>query len=233
MSQVLTNHTKKKFPYKLILLVFIIALGVVLHHLGIFDWYRFLDIGERYAHTWWFPLVVVVTKAVLYTFALPGSAMYWVSGLFFTPVYATLIVVAGGVSGALLAYRFAQGMSKDSAERIRSSRFFKVLRNHSDFATLSAIRSLPNFPHSIINYGCGILNIPMPRFLLSTVIGFTAKGFLYTSAIHHAATADDLSDVFTLQTVLPLIALTLLFIIGKLLQKKLPARSTEPEREIP
>ncbi len=229
MSDVILK--KRKYPYKLILLGGIILTGIILHQMGIFDWYRFLEIGEKYAHTWWFPPAVVITKAALYMFALPGSTMYWVSGLLFPPVYATIIVVFGGVFGAVLAYRFAQNMSRDSAERIRSSRFFKILRNHSDFATLSAIRSLPNFPHSIINYGSGMLNIPMPRFLVSTIIGFTAKGFLYTSAIHHAATADALSDAIQLRTVLPLLGLVLLFAAGKLLQRKLPQSSTEPDRE--
>jgi len=224
---------KTKFPYKLIILGVIIVTGITLHQLGIFDWRRFLEIGEQYAHTWWFPPVIIIIKALLYMFALPGSSMYWVAGLLFEPLYATTIVVTGGVSGAILAYRFSQGMSKDAAERIQSSRFFKVIRNHSDFATLSAIRSLPNFPHSVINYGSGMLGVPMTRFLTSTIIGFTAKGYLYTSAIHHAATADDLSDVIRLQTVLPLIVLTLLFVAGKLLQRKLPEQSIEQDRETP
>ncbi len=225
---------KKKRPYKLLLLGAIIVSGIVLHQMGILDWYRLLDIGEKYAHTWWFPPIVIVVKAVLYMFAMPGSSMYWVAGILFPPLYATIIVVIGGVSGSILAYRFSQNMSKDSANRIQSSRFFSVIRNHSDFLTLSAIRTLPNFPHSVINYGSGILHVPMTRFLLSTIIGFTAKGYLYTSAIHHAATADDLTDVIQLETILPLIVLTLLFVIGKFFQrKKLPEQPIEPEQETP
>jgi uncharacterized membrane protein YdjX (TVP38/TMEM64 family) len=225
------NQKKRKFPVKLILLGIIILAGVTLHQTGVFDWYRFLEIGQLYAHTWWLPPLVVIIKAVLYMFALPGSSMYWISGILFEPLYATIIVVIGGVLGAVLAYRFSQSMSNDAAEKIQSSRFFKVIRNHSDFATLSAVRSLPNFPHSIINYGAGILRIPMKIFLPSTLIGFTAKGYLYTSAIHHASTADDLSDVIKLQTVLPLILLTLLFVIGKFLQRKLPQQQTGAEEE--
>lgn len=224
---------KKKFPYKLVLLAIIVVTGITLHQLGIFDWYRFLEVGEKYAHTWWFPPAIIITKALLYMFALPGSSMYWISGLFFTPLLATIIVVIGGVLGAILAYNFAQRLSKESSEKILSSRFFKIIRNHSDFATLSAIRSLPNFPHSVINYGSGILQIPMTRFLVSTLIGFTAKGYLYTSAIHHAATADELSDVIQLQTVLPLIGLTLLFVVGKLFQRKVPSNTNGLQKENP
>ncbi len=230
MSEVLLE--KKKPPYKLLILVAIIVTGIVLHQLGILDWYRLLEVGEKYAHTWWFPPLVIIVKAVLYMFAMPGSSMYWVAGLLFTPLYATTIVVIGGVAGSVMAYYFSRSMSKGPADRIKKSRFFSVIRNHSDFATLSAIRTLPNFPHSVINYGSGILRVPMPRFIVSTIIGFTAKGYLYTSAIHHAATADDLSDVIQMETVLPLIGLTLLFAIGKFFQrKKLPELPTEPEQE--
>jgi len=230
MSDVLIE--KKKRPYKLIIFLVIVATAITLHQLGVFDWYRLVEVGEIYAHTWWFPVVVIITKAVMYMFAMPGSSMYWVAGILFEPIYATIIVVIGGVGGSLLAYGFSQRMSAESAQRIQSSRFFSVIRNHSDFLTLSAIRTLPNFPHSIINYGSGMLRVPLPRFIISTIIGFTAKGYLYTAAIHHAATADDLSDVIQLETVLPLIGLTLLFAIGKFFQrKKLPETVTEPDQE--
>jgi uncharacterized membrane protein YdjX (TVP38/TMEM64 family) len=222
-----SGDSRKKGPYKLIILGLIVIAGILLHQTGIVDWHTLLAMGERYAHTWWFPAAIVVVKAVLYMFAMPGSSMYWISGLFFRPPVATALVVVGGVGGAVLAYYFSQKMSQEMAERIRASRFFGIMRNHSDFATLSAIRTLPNFPHSIINYGSGILNVPMPRFLVSTIIGFAAKGYLYTSAIHHAATADELADVVRWETILPLVGLTLLFIIGKLLQRRFPRKTTE------
>lgn len=224
-----TAGRAKKGPYKLVILGLIVIAGVILHQTGVIDWHTLLEMGELYAHTWWFPAAIVIVKAVLYMFAMPGSSMYWISGLFFRPPVATTLVVIGGVSGAVLAYYFSQKMSQEMADRIRTSRFFGIMRNHSDFATLSAIRTLPNFPHSIINYGSGILNVPMPRFLLSTIIGFTAKGYLYTSAIHYAATADELAEVVRWETILPLVGLTLLFIIGKLLQRRFPRKTTEQD----
>lgn len=228
-----SQRANKNLPHKLILLGIILVSGFILHQLGIFDWHRFLDLGGHYASRWWFPAAVILVKAFLYMFALPGSSMYWVAGLFFEPLIATPIVVAGGVSGAILAYLFSQKLSADSVERISSSRFFRVIRDHSDFPTLCAIRTLPNFPHSVINYGSGILRVPLPRFIGATIIGFAAKGFLYTSAIHHAATADYLSDAIRLETILPLIGLTVLFLAGKFLQRRLPRKPTAPERETP
>jgi uncharacterized membrane protein YdjX (TVP38/TMEM64 family) len=205
---------------KTFILIGLLIAGVLLHQLDIINWYIVLETAETYAHLWWFPPLIITLKAVLYTFALPGSAMYWIAGILYKPAWATLIIVIGGVGGAVSAYYFSRSMSEDMEERITSSRFFSFLRSHSDFANLSAARTLPNFPHSIINYGAGILNISFRTFFFSTLIGFTAKGYLYASAIHHARIADNLSDVVKLETILPLLLLTLLFIIGKLIQKR-------------
>jgi uncharacterized membrane protein YdjX (TVP38/TMEM64 family) len=203
----------------------IIASGIALQQLGILDWRQLLVLGESYAHLWWFPLLIVLIGALLYTFALPGSSMFWVAGILFEPLTATVLLVAGGVGGAIGAYFFSRIMSSDIRERVQQSRFFKVIKNHGDFATLTAIRILPNFPHSVINYGSGMLHIPLSRLILASLIGFSAKSYTYASAIHNAAAADTLSDMIRLEMILPLLVLSLLFIIWKFVQRRL---STPP-----
>jgi uncharacterized membrane protein YdjX (TVP38/TMEM64 family) len=210
---------KKRVPYKFILLGLLFAAGIIVQQSGWFDWRMLLEQGEEYAHAWWFVPVIIAAQVVLYTFALPGSSMIWVAGLFYEPLVATVIVVAGGVGGAAAAYGFTRRMSTEIAAKTEASVFFGFLRKHSDWATLSAMRSLPNFPHSVINYGAGILRVPLPRFFFSTVIGFTAKGYLYASMIHHAVKADSLSDVIDLKTLAPLFILAALFMLGKLIQR--------------
>jgi uncharacterized membrane protein YdjX (TVP38/TMEM64 family) len=210
---------KKRGPYKFIMLGLLFIAGIIVHHLGWFDWHILLAQGEIYAHLWWFIPVIIAIKVLLYTFALPGSTLIWVAGLFYEPLVATAIIVAGGVGGAAAAYAFTRRMSTDVAAKIEASRFFGFLRKHTDWATLCAVRLLPNFPHSVINYGAGILRVPLPRFFFSTAIGFTAKGYLYASMIHHAAKADSLSDVIDPKTMAPLFILTALFMLGKLIQR--------------
>jgi uncharacterized membrane protein YdjX (TVP38/TMEM64 family) len=210
---------KKRLPYKFILLGLLFAAGIIVHQSGWFDWRIFLEQGEEYAHSWWFVPAIIAAQVVLYTFALPGSSLIWVAGLFYEPLVATMIIVAGGVGGAAAAYAFTRRMSVDAAVKIEASRFFGFLRKHTDWATLCAMRTLPNFPHAVINYGAGILKVPLPLFLFSTGIGFTAKGYLYASMIHHAVKADSLSDVIDLKLLAPLFILTVLFMLGKLIQR--------------
>jgi uncharacterized membrane protein YdjX (TVP38/TMEM64 family) len=211
----------RKIPYKIIILGLIVSLGIILQRFGWFDWRIFLEWGKIHAHSWWLALVIIAIKTALYTVALPGSMMIWMAGLFFNPFAATMVIVAGGVCGAAAAYGFSRRMSADSTERLVSSRFFSVLRNHTDLATLCAVRLLPNFPHSVINYGSGVLRVPLSRVLVSALIGFTAKGYLYASMIRNAATAESLIEVFDLKTVGPLLILVALFLMGKLILRYL------------
>lgn len=214
-----SRPAKKRVPYKIIMFVLLISAGIILHLLGWFDWRRFIELGEEYAHTWWFAPAIIIIKVVLYTFALPGSVMFWVAGLFYNPITATLVIVAGGVGGAAAAYFFARGISRGDADKVEASRFFSLLNKHTDLATLCAVRILPNFPHTVINYGSAILNVPFPRFIVSTLVGFTIKGYLYSSMIRRAATVDGLSDVLDLKTFGSLIIVAALFIAGKAVQQ--------------
>lgn len=215
----MVEPAKKKIPYKIMILGVILSTGVILHLLGWFDVRRFLAEAEAYARAWWFAPAIVVAKVALYAFALPGSMLIWVAGLFYAPLTATMVIVAGGTGGAVAAYAFTRGMSTDFAGGIESSRFFNLLRRHSDLATLCAIRTLPNFPHSVINYGAGILGVPLPRFIAATIVGFSAKGYLYASMIRRAATAEGFSDVVDLRTVGSLFIIAGLFVAGKLIQR--------------
>lgn len=203
----------------MIILGLLVSAGVILHLLGWFDWRRFIELGEQYAHHWWFAPAIIVIKVVLYTFALPGSVMFWVAGLFYDPIPATAVIVAGGVGGATAAYFFARRISGEDAGKVETSRLFSLLQNHTDFTTLCAVRTVPNFPHTVINYGAGILNIPLPRFIVSTLVGFTIKGYLYASMIRRAATAEGLSDAICFKTVGSLFIVAALFMAGKAFQQ--------------
>jgi uncharacterized membrane protein YdjX (TVP38/TMEM64 family) len=204
---------------KVIALVLIIGAGIVMQQLGWFDWTRFLAQAQKHAHSWWLPVVLIAAKIVLYAFALPGSFLIWLSGLLYDPLPATVISMAGGVGGAAAAYAVCRRLSEEYTIRIEASRLFQFLHRHTDFAMLAALRSLPNFPHSVINYGAGIIGVPLPRFLLASTIGFAAKGYLYTTMISHAVDADHIADAIDLNTLGPLFILAALFLIGKFIQR--------------
>ena len=189
----------------------LVVLGIILYLLDVFDFDQILKVAQNYAQHWWTATVLVALQALLFTFALPGSLFLWVVALIYAPFTATIILVTGSTLGALGAYWFARWESVTWVAQIRQNRFFHVLEKRGDFLTLSTLRILPSFPHSVINYGSGILRLPLGQFVGSSLVGFTMKNYLYTSAIHGAVTAADPSEVIRLEIIGPLVLLALLF----------------------
>ncbi len=214
------NHAGKrgKRKLKIVLLALAILAGVVLYAAGVLDGPVLMGQAVRFAQYWWFPLVLVVLQGLMFAVAWPGSVLYWAAGALYEPMVATVIIVLGGTGGALFAYAIARNMKHGEEHAIASSKHFAFLERHAGFAELCALRTLPNFPHAVVNYGAGILNVPLTTFIASTLIGFTAKGFLYARAIYGMVNGE--SGALAGQTMLPLAALALLFMAGAALRKK-------------
>lgn len=212
---------RKNRAWKLLLLLGLVAAGIIAARASFIDWEWMLRQGEGIAGRWWAPPIMIATMAAFYLFALPGSMFFVIAGLLYQPLKATAIVAAGGVLGGLSARAFARRLAGLPEEKEReTSRIIRFMERHSDFLTLCAIRTLPFFPHSAINYGAGILGIPVGRFAIATAIGFSLKGFLYASAVHRAVKASGMSDPVDASVLVTLAALAALLIIGRFLYKR-------------
>ena len=219
-SSEIKNSSRRARLWQPILLLTLIVVGVVLYFTGALDWGKVLSWAQAYAHLWWVPIVLVFLQVTLFTFALPGSAMVWVVAPLYTPVTATLILAIGSTLGALGAYWFARLETSRWANRVKASHLYQVLEQRGDFLSLCAIRLIPAFPHSVINYGAGMLRLPVVRFLSASMIGLTVKSFLYSNAIHGAVTATDLSELVRLKILGPLIILALVTGLAALLRNR-------------
>ena len=129
---------------------------------------------------------------------------------------------AGGTAGALGAYLFARRLTRLDVSAARGHRLFNILERQGDFFTLCALRVLPGMPHSAINYASGTLALPLPRFLAATALGLALKSYLYSAALHIAATtgATGLSDLLRLDVLAPLLAIALLLLPGRFLRRR-------------
>ena len=222
----MTDSKTSSGMWRLLPLPILLVAGFAAVHFEWIDIERLLELAEELSGIWWLPKAVVLSMAALFVVAMPGSIFFWVAGLLYDPVPATLMVTAGGVSGSVGAYVLARYLCTPSAARPDdSSAVYRFLKKRSDFFTLCAMRSLPFFPHTVINYGAGILHVPLPRFIASTAIGFAIKGFFYVSAIHGAAEADEVSDLMDRSLLLPLLGMSLLLLAGGLLHRRWIARN--------
>ena len=193
-----------------LLLLALVVLGIVLHYTGVLDWEKILQWARNESHHWWIPVALICIQITLFTLALPGSAMLLVVAPLYSPGLAALILTTGGTLGALGAYLFARRETLAWSGRVRNSHLFHVLEKTGDFLNLCAIRLLPAFPHSLVNYGSGILHLPIGPFLASTVVGLSVKAFLYSNAIHGALQANNISDLIRTDTLGPLLILAVI-----------------------
>jgi uncharacterized membrane protein YdjX (TVP38/TMEM64 family) len=203
------------FVFRLAVLAALVGVGIALEALGVVDWRLALEWARGRAGGWQLAAAIVAAQLVLFTFAQPGSALFWVAALLYPPPAATLILTAGGTCGALGAYLLARHMTRLDPAQARQRPLFHVLERQGDFFTLCALRVLPGMPHSVINYASGTLALPLFRFLSATVLGLAVKTYLYSSALGGVAGATSPAELMRLQVLGPLILIALLLLLGR------------------
>ncbi len=197
-----------------IFLFFLIIAGIGLAVLDPADRELILAWGEAMAGRPWTPILMILVQAALFTVAMPGSLVLWLVAPFYHPVQATLILLIGTLAGALGGYAFSARLGQQARERLSHRKAFRILAQRSDFLTQCALRVLPGFPHSIVNYGAGILRIPVWKFSLAVMCGMLVKWGVYTTAVYGIADADEIEDLLRPITLLPLLVLTLFLMLG-------------------
>ena len=200
-------------------LLVLVCIGALLHALGVFDWRETLQWARGHAQHWWLAAALIVAQVVLFMFALPGSTVLWLVAPLYPPAVAAAILAAGGSLGGLAGYFFARRMTARQMALLRRKRLFLLLEKHADFPALLALRLLPAFPHSVINYGAGVLRLPVAAFLAAAALGLGVKSFLYASVIYPVAQAE-FSEFARMDTVLALLGLALLVVAGRAFRRR-------------
>ena len=198
--------------YKLIILVILVGLGLALQQTGAIDLEGLIILARQYADRWWLGVLLVVIQTVLFTFAMAGSSIVWITAAIFTPVTSTVIIASGTTLGAISAYLFSERLSEEWTKNIKFSRIYQLLYKESNFFTLFALRVMPGFPHSVINYSCGILKTRLIHFIPAAIAGTAIKTYIYSVVIYKVTTPDTLTDTINLSSVWPLMALSMLIL---------------------
>jgi uncharacterized membrane protein YdjX (TVP38/TMEM64 family) len=198
--------------YKLVILIILIALGIFLQLGGVIDYQQLISLARKYADHWWLPVLLVMIQTIMFTFATAGSSMVWATAVLFPPLTSTLIITTGTTLGAVSAYMFSKHLSEEWTNKVKDSKIYRLLQKEGGFLTMLSLRLMPGFPHSVINYSAGILQIRLLGFIPAAIIGTAVKTFIYSVLIYNATSPGKLTGSIDISTVWPLLALSLLIL---------------------
>ncbi|WP_043516920.1 TVP38/TMEM64 family protein [Halomonas sp. BC04] len=164
---------------------------------------------------------VIAIMAITLAFGLPGSIGLWLIAPFYPPQVATPMLILGSTGGAVGAYYLAARVGEHWNPRGLTRKIMRMLEKRSDFLTQCALRVLPGFPHSVINFAAGLRRLPLRTFVVAAVVGLGIKWAVYASAIHSTLEAVGRGEnAISADIVLPLVALALLLLVGAWMRRR-------------
>ena len=205
--------------FKLIVLVALVCSGIILQLTGIVDFENLIDLARQSTDPKWLVVLLITAQTVLFMFALTGSSLVWITAVLFSPVNSSLIITVGTTLGSVAAYLFSTKLSADWVTRVRHSRIYRILKEEGNFSRLFALRIMPGFPHSIINYSSGILKLRLTHFIPATAGGTLIKAYVYSLVIHEATTAGSADNSINLEAIWPLFAISLTILLVGLVKR--------------
>ena len=219
----------KRYLKKLIIVALLISAGILLEFAGLLDADKMLNIARQYSDDWWLVLVLILLQAILFTFALAGSFFLWIAAPLYPPVMATFILAAGGTLGGISAYWFSKRLTDEWVEKIENSHTYKLLHKQDNFFTLFALRVFPAFPHALVNYSSGMLNVKLSHFIAAAILGISIKSYIYSKVIYQATTSSSLEQLLDVSTYGPLILLSAITLVGVFINYRLAGRHKQQE----
>ncbi|NOR51551.1 MAG: hypothetical protein GQ470_02930 [Gammaproteobacteria bacterium] len=217
----------KRYIKKILIVALLITVGILLEVVGLLDAEQMLSVAREYTDYWWLVLVLILLQTILFTFALAGSFFLWIVAPLYPPAMATFILATGATLGGVGAYLFSKRLTDEWVERIESSHAYKLLHKQDNFFTLFALRVFPAFPHSLVNYSSGILNVKLSHFIPAAILGISIKSYIYSTVIYNATASASIEDLLDISTYGPLILLSAITLLGVFIKYKLSSKQEQ------
>jgi uncharacterized membrane protein YdjX (TVP38/TMEM64 family) len=168
------------------------------------------------------PVAYVALYALVTALSVPGAGVLTVvGGLVFGPFQGAALAVAGATSGAILLFLGARStLARPVAQR--AGPLLARIRpglERDGFNYLLAIRLVPIVPFWIVNLAPALAGMRLVPFALATFLGIVPATVVFASigsgiaGVLAAGEQPDLSAVFSLPVLLPLIGLALLSLL--------------------
>ncbi|WP_158220894.1 TVP38/TMEM64 family protein [Kineosporia sp. R_H_3] len=136
------------------------------------------------------PVLFVVVYALATLAPLPKNVLSAAAGVVFGIVAGTGLVLVAALLGAVAAFWLGRALGRDGVRRLtgrRLDRLDQVLERRGVLAVV-AVRLVPVFPFTAVNYGSGLLGVRFRDYLLGTAVGIV-PGTVAFVALGHYGTA--------------------------------------------
>lgn len=176
----------------------------------------------RNAHYWPTVAAFIVAYSLIVAFSLPGATVATLTGgfLFATFPGALYNIVAASTGATLIFLAARWGLGERLAARLDESvgsiRRIKAGIDENQWSMLFLIRLVPAVPFFVANLLPAFLDVPLRRFVISTVFGIMPGTVVYTSvgaglgAVFARGESPDLGIIFEPRILLPILGLCLL-----------------------
>ena len=191
----------KRFPaaavVKIILLFLILAVPLLIIRTPSLAHYlerdQLLALFSQIKNSPWGPLIFVGIYALACSVAFPGTIITLLGGVLFGVGFGTLLNLLGASLGASLAFLLSRTLGRDFASLFLKKGTLaafdeKVAQNV--FRVILALRLVPLFPFTGINFGAGLSKVAYRDYLGATIVGMIPVTFVYTyfaDSLYHGA----------------------------------------------
>ncbi|MGQ0466134.1 MAG: TVP38/TMEM64 family protein [Sporichthyaceae bacterium] len=125
----------------------------------------------------------VLGYAALTLVPSPAAALTILAGALYGLTLGTLLAWAGALLGATGGYALGRLLGRDAVERLLRGRLAdadRLLRAHG-LAAVLAVRLVPLFPFTAINYAAGLVRVRPRDYVLGTALGIVPGAVAYAA----------------------------------------------------
>jgi uncharacterized membrane protein YdjX (TVP38/TMEM64 family) len=162
---------------------------------GYLDKEAILALFERLRGTWWAPVLLILSFAILCPLGVPATPMLVAGGMVWGVLWGSVYNVLGTSLGAASTYWLGRVLGRDFVLHLFGRKLRRVERmvaRRGGFLSLAGIRFLP-LPFALVNYCAAFVGIRPGLFLSATFAGLavTVPFFTYFAhALSRAATGE-------------------------------------------
>lgn len=143
---------------------------------------RMIALLESLRSSWWTPLALIVTYAVITPLGfIPVSPLLVAGGVVFGPFWGSIYNTTGLLVGALLGYWVARLLGRDFVVQLAGPKLKRaeLLFEKQGFWPLVQARFLP-IPFGLVSYGAALAGVSVSRFVITSTIGILPATVTHT-----------------------------------------------------